>query len=151
MNRFLSWIVAVGLLAVTAASATAKNPVVTIDTSMGTIKVELFEDKAPITVKNFLSYVDKKFYDGTVFHRVMPGFMIQGGGFEPGMRKRRLTHPSKMRPRTVYRTPGERLRWRAGRPLIARPPSSSLTSKTTHSWITAPTRGPQQATAYSAR
>ncbi|MCI0685335.1 MAG: peptidylprolyl isomerase [Gemmataceae bacterium] len=51
---------------------------------MGTFKAELFEDKAPITVKNFLRYVDDKHYDGTVFHRVIPDFMIQGGGFEPG-------------------------------------------------------------------
>src|SRR5690242_19299347 len=52
-----------------------------METSMGTIKIELFDDKAPITVKNFLSYVDDKFYDGTIFHRVIPKFMIQGGGF----------------------------------------------------------------------
>jgi cyclophilin family peptidyl-prolyl cis-trans isomerase len=69
------------------AAAAAKNPVVVIDTSMGTIKVELDEAKAPITVKNFLDYVDAKFYDGTVFHRVIPTFMIQGGGFEPGVGK----------------------------------------------------------------
>jgi peptidyl-prolyl cis-trans isomerase A (cyclophilin A) len=95
VNRFLCGIFAVGALAVTATSATAKNPVVTIDTSMGTIKVELFEDKAPITVKNFLSYVDKKFYDGTIFHRVMPGFMIQGGGFEAGMSQKKTEAPIK--------------------------------------------------------
>ncbi len=63
----------------------SKNPVVVMDTSMGTIKVELFEDKAPITVKNFLTYVDEKHYDGTTFHRVIPSFMIQGGGFTPGL------------------------------------------------------------------
>ena len=62
------------------------NPIVLIDTSMGPIKAELFADKAPGTVRNFLDYVDEKFFDGTVFHRVMPGFMIQGGGFEPGMK-----------------------------------------------------------------
>ena len=95
MNRFLCWIFAVGLLAVTAASATAKNPVVTIDTSMGTIKVELLESSSPITVKNFLSYVDKKFYDGTIFHRVMPGFMIQGGGFLPDMSEKKTGSPIK--------------------------------------------------------
>src|SRR5262249_19066017 len=65
--------------------ADAKNPVVVMKTSMGTIKIELFEDKAPVTVKNFLKYVDDKHYDGTVFHRVIPGFMIQGGGFEKGL------------------------------------------------------------------
>lgn len=61
------------------------NPVVVMETSMGTIKIELFQSKAPITVDNFLKYVDSKHYDGTIFHRVMPDFMIQGGGFEPGM------------------------------------------------------------------
>jgi len=71
------------------------NPQVVIETSMGTIKLELFQDKAPVTVKNFLSYTDKKFYDGTLFHRVMSGFMIQGGGFEPGMKKKETDPPIK--------------------------------------------------------
>ena len=62
---------------------------VLIETSQGTIKAELDGDKAPITVANFLSYVDDKFYDGTVFHRVIPDFMIQGGGFEPGMKQKK--------------------------------------------------------------
>jgi cyclophilin family peptidyl-prolyl cis-trans isomerase len=60
------------------------NPVVIMKTSMGTIKIELFMDKAPISVKNFLNYVDEKYYDNTVFHRVIKGFMIQGGGFATG-------------------------------------------------------------------
>jgi cyclophilin family peptidyl-prolyl cis-trans isomerase len=64
------------------------NPVVLIETSMGPIKIELFEDKAPITVKNMLGYVDEKFYDGTIFHRTIPHFMIQGGGFEPGLKEK---------------------------------------------------------------
>jgi cyclophilin family peptidyl-prolyl cis-trans isomerase len=58
---------------------------VTMKTSLGTITIELFEDKAPITVKNFLAYVDAKHYDGTVFHRVIPKFMAQGGGYEKGL------------------------------------------------------------------
>jgi cyclophilin family peptidyl-prolyl cis-trans isomerase len=62
---------------------------------MGTIKVELYADKAPITVKNFLQYVDDKFYDGTVFHRVIPRFMVQGGGFEPGMKEKPTRDPIK--------------------------------------------------------
>ncbi len=62
-----------------------KNPVVVIKTSMGTIKVELYEDKAPLTVKNFLAYADAKHYDDTVFHRVIEDFMIQGGGFKKGI------------------------------------------------------------------
>jgi cyclophilin family peptidyl-prolyl cis-trans isomerase len=62
------------------------KPVVVIETSMGPIKVELYPDKAPITVKNFLDYVDDKFYDGTLFHRVIRDFMIQGGGYLPGLK-----------------------------------------------------------------
>lgn len=61
------------------------NPMVLVKTSMGSFKIELFEKEAPITVKNFLNYVDKKFYDGTIFHRVMPTFVIQGGGFDKNM------------------------------------------------------------------
>ncbi len=67
------------------------NPVVVMKTSMGTLKIELWEKKAPITVKNFLRYTDEKFYDGTIFHRVIPTFMIQGGGFTPDM-KQKQTH-----------------------------------------------------------
>jgi len=59
----------------------AENPHVLLNTSMGEIEIELEAEKAPISVKNFLSYVDSGFYDGTVFHRVIPGFMVQGGGF----------------------------------------------------------------------
>jgi cyclophilin family peptidyl-prolyl cis-trans isomerase len=69
-----------GVLA--AGTARAANPTVVIDTSMGQIKAELFEDKAPETVKNFLQYVDDKHYDNTVFHRVIGTFMIQGGGMD---------------------------------------------------------------------
>jgi cyclophilin family peptidyl-prolyl cis-trans isomerase len=72
-----------------------KNPVVIMDTSMGKLKIELFQDKAPITVKNVLGYVNDKFYDGTVFHRVIPDFMIQGGGFTPGMKEKQTRSPIK--------------------------------------------------------
>ncbi len=58
---------------------------VVIETSMGTMQAELYQDKAPITVANFLAYADAGFYDGTIFHRVIPNFMIQGGGFTPDM------------------------------------------------------------------
>jgi len=57
------------------------NPVVDIETSMGTITVELFKDQAPVSVANFLQYIHDGFYPGTVFHRVVPGYVIQGGGF----------------------------------------------------------------------
>jgi peptidyl-prolyl cis-trans isomerase B (cyclophilin B) len=69
------------LLCCACATAEAKNPIVVMKTNKGTIKIELFEDKAPITVKNFLKYVDDKHFDETVFHRVISNFMIQGGGF----------------------------------------------------------------------
>lgn len=62
------------------ASAAGKNPIVLIETSMGNVKAELFADKAPISVKNFLDYANSGFYKDTVFHRVIPGFMAQGGG-----------------------------------------------------------------------
>jgi len=85
------------LAAATATSQPAANPVVVIDTSMGAVKVELYADKAPLTVKNFLDYVDAKHYDGTVFHRVIgkensgKDFMIQGGGFDGATRKEKDT------------------------------------------------------------
>ncbi len=69
-----------------------KNPVVVMETSMGKITIELFEEKAPITVKNFLRYADEKHYDGTIFHRVIADIMIQGGSFAPGMKERKDTH-----------------------------------------------------------
>jgi peptidyl-prolyl cis-trans isomerase A (cyclophilin A) len=61
------------------------NPVVLISTTHGNVTVELFKDRAPVSVENFLQYVADGFYAGTLFHRVMPGFMIQGGGFTKGM------------------------------------------------------------------
>jgi peptidyl-prolyl cis-trans isomerase B (cyclophilin B) len=62
---------------------------VVMQTSHGTIKIELYADEAPITVRNFLDYVADQFFDNTIFHRVIPGFMIQGGGFEPGMKQKK--------------------------------------------------------------
>ena len=59
------------------------NPVVVLETSLGSMTVELFRDRAPITVDNFLGYVEDGFFEGTIFHRVIPNFMIQGGGLTP--------------------------------------------------------------------
>jgi len=70
------------------AGGDVKNPTVVIKTSLGDITVELAADKAPETVKNFLQYVDDKFYDRTIFHRVISSFMIQGGGFDAGLVKK---------------------------------------------------------------
>ena len=62
-----------------------ENPVVVMETSMGTITIELWADKAPISVENFLRYTDNELYDGLIFHRVISGFMVQGGGFNADM------------------------------------------------------------------
>jgi peptidyl-prolyl cis-trans isomerase B (cyclophilin B) len=79
-----------------AASAQPKagsDTMVVMETSHGTIKIELFADKAPVSVKNFLSYVDDKHYDGTVFHRVIKDFMVQGGGFDADMKQKKTKPP----------------------------------------------------------
>ncbi len=69
------------------------NPSVTLKTSLGSITLKLFADKAPLTVANFLRYVDDGFYTGTVFHRVIEGFMIQGGGFTTDMKQKDTRAP----------------------------------------------------------
>jgi cyclophilin family peptidyl-prolyl cis-trans isomerase len=76
-----------------APAPTGANPVVEMRTSKGTMKIELYPDKAPKTVENFLKYARDGFYDGTVFHRVIQGFMIQGGGFTPDMTEKATRAP----------------------------------------------------------
>lgn len=66
---------------------------VSLQTNHGKITIRLFDDKAPETVKNFLSYVEQGFYDNTIFHRIIDGFMVQGGGFEPGMQQKETAAP----------------------------------------------------------
>lgn len=66
-----------------------------MSTSLGDIKLELYEEKAPVTVKNFLTYVDEGFYNGTIFHRVIADFMVQGGGFTPDMSQKKGHAPIK--------------------------------------------------------
>lgn len=70
-----------------------ERPRVEVETSAGTFRVELFEDASPLTVENFLSYVDDGFYDGLLFHRVVPGFMVQGGGFNRQMEEQPTRDP----------------------------------------------------------
>ena len=91
---------AVGVFAIFAASAgpaaaQSKNPVVVISTSLGDITVQLDPVKAPLTVENFLTYVKAGHYDGTIFHRVIKGFMIQGGGMTPDMKEKPTRPPIK--------------------------------------------------------
>lgn len=73
------------LLALSSLSLAQENPQVILETNHGTITVELWADKAPITVENFLRYTDNNFFDGLIFHRVIGGFMVQGGGFDTDM------------------------------------------------------------------
>jgi len=77
------------------AQADEKNVTVIMKTNMGTIEIELFTDKAPLTVSNFLSYVAESFYDSTLFHRVMNGFMIQGGGYTTTFQQKEKRTPIK--------------------------------------------------------
>ncbi len=86
------------LLAFASRSALAQkepNPVVVVETNVGDITIELFKDRAPKTVDNFLSYASRNFYSGTIFHRVVKGFMIQGGGYTPQMRLKKTDAPIK--------------------------------------------------------
>ena len=88
-------IVLMMLIFIGSANAQDINPKVVFDTSKGKIVLELFPGNAPETVKNFLSYVDAKYYDGTIFHRVIPNFMIQGGGFTIDMKRKTPWAPIK--------------------------------------------------------
>jgi cyclophilin family peptidyl-prolyl cis-trans isomerase len=94
LSLFLLTLVFIQGLLVSQASANTK-PEVIFETSMGSFTLELYPDKAPKTVANFLSYVDDGFYDNTIFHRVIPDFVVQGGGFEPGMKYREPGAPVK--------------------------------------------------------
>jgi len=78
---------------VPSAGSAAENPKVMLETTLGDITIELYTDKAPSTVKNFLEYVDSGFYDGTIFHRVIRGFMIQGGGLTEAMKDKSTREP----------------------------------------------------------
>ena len=80
-------------LAALTATAQETNPIVVVKTSMGSFNIELYPDKAPATVKNFLMYVDEGFYAGTLFHRVIDGFMIQGGGLDKEMNRKKTGDP----------------------------------------------------------
>ena len=90
LTRFL---LATALLTLSALPALAANPRVMMETSLGKVTLELDAEHAPATVENFLKYVDEGYYDGTVFHRVIDGFMIQGGGFDRELVKRNTHDP----------------------------------------------------------
>ena len=81
------------MVSISARTEDAQNPRVLIQTTDGDITIELFADKSPVTVENFLRYVDEGHYDGTVFHRVIPNFMIQGGGFTAALEEKATHEP----------------------------------------------------------
>ena len=101
MKRIVVWIgmallaAGLGSMALAAEEQSEENPVVVMKTSLGTIEIELYPDKAPATVENFLRYVKEGHYDGTIFHRVIKGFMIQGGGFDADMKQKSTHEPIK--------------------------------------------------------
>ncbi len=80
-------------LALAGVANAEEKPLVVFETSAGTIRIELYPDEAPVTVENFLGYVDSGFYEGTVFHRVIPGFVIQGGGFTAEFEQKETREP----------------------------------------------------------
>ncbi|GFO62155.1 peptidylprolyl isomerase [Geomonas paludis] len=95
LKRFIYALILGLFLAGGAVAAETKNPVVLIETNQGNIKVELNQEKAPISVKNFLDYANSGFYNGTIFHRVIPNFMIQGGGFGQDLNPKATKAPIK--------------------------------------------------------
>ncbi len=94
-KKLLSAITLVCLVAGIACAEGKKNPVVIMETNFGNVKIELFEKEAPISVKNFLEYTKSGFYSGTIFHRVIANFMIQGGGFTADLKQKPTNAPIK--------------------------------------------------------
>lgn len=91
--RLLHLMVAAWLFAPAAANSEGDNPMIALTTNFGVIEIELYPDKAPLTVANFIAYVETGHFDGLTFHRVIPGFMIQGGGLTPDLQERQTREP----------------------------------------------------------
>ena len=86
-------VISLAILLVTTGAAAQSNPVVVIETSLGNITVELYQDEAPFSVENFLTYIRDDFYTGTIFHRVIKGFLVQGGGMTEDMVRKETSPP----------------------------------------------------------
>ena len=93
LSNISSILILIGLLWLTGCSQDKEIKVITFETTLGPIVIELFEEEAPISSKNFLEYAESGFFNGTLFHRVIPGFVIQGGGMESGMVDKRGKDP----------------------------------------------------------
>ena len=115
------------------AMAAKGDPHVLLTTSAGNIELELNSQKAPISVDNFLKYVNSGFYNNTTFHRVIPGFMVQGGGFNEQMQQKQPNPPIKNEADNRCATPAAPSRWRVPPIRIAPPVSSSSTWRITPS------------------
>jgi len=95
IKTILNTVALICLMAGMACAEVKNNPIVVIETSLGNIKIELFEKEAPLSVKNFLNYTNSGFYSGTIFHRVISGFMVQGGGFTADLKQKQPETPIK--------------------------------------------------------
>jgi len=98
LNKIFTTLLALllcGMMQSSYSSTQGKQKMVKLHTNHGTITLQLDAEKAPATVQNFLDYVNAGFYENTIFHRVIPNFMIQGGGFEPGMNQKKVNAPIK--------------------------------------------------------
>ena len=101
MKRIVVWIgmavlaAGLGSMALAGEETAEENPVVVMKTNLGAIEIELYPNEAPVTVQNFLRYVKEGHYDGTIFHRVIKGFMVQGGGFDAEMKQKSTHEPIK--------------------------------------------------------
>lgn len=92
-KKMLSAVAMICLVAGVASAEVKKNPAVIMETSLGNVKIELFEKEAPLSVKNFLEYTKSGFYSGTIFHRVISNFMVQGGGFTTDFKQKPTRAP----------------------------------------------------------
>lgn len=92
-NIFLALLLIFSLCVTAGPARAEQQPRIIMETSLGKMVITLFDDKAPVTCQNFRTYVRDGFFNGLIFHRVIPGFMIQGGGFEPGLKKKPTREP----------------------------------------------------------
>lgn len=95
LKKMLNAVLLLLFVAGIACAEEKKNPMVVMETTLGAVKIELYEKEAPISVRNFLDYVRSGFYSETIFHRVIPGFMIQGGGFTADRKQKTVKAPIK--------------------------------------------------------
>ena len=153
LTRAVTCCLAVAMVAMITApmdAAAQDNPVVVIETSLGNITAELDRANAPLSVENFLEYADSGHYSGTVFHRVIKGFMIQGGGFTADMQQKPTRAPVKNEARNGLSNDRGTLAMARTPSSTAEPLSSSSTRKTTRRSTTADSLRPSTGTPCSA-